>query len=245
MARLRYGSYSHAVNEASVQMAASTIDNEAGQPYAVRRTWTIGGRAEGDDTTAVVNAMALLEAAYSFNFSDLVLEDDSGNVLHALRNAGSLSGVRIIQPVSYPVGEGAELSTFRNYTIVAQADYPAIGAFGGGFNPLRAFSETLSFSGGGPRRAVIECANVPPQEQFINAFTAFRAIQSGSAVGMFAYPLIPAPLFPGKEEVAGQPTIGSPKLKNGIYIEWPVSWSYTFVSATPLVGLPNRWPSSG
>jgi hypothetical protein len=112
-------------------------------------------------------------------------------------------------------------------------------------NPLRSFNETLTFSGGGPRITVVECANVPPQPQVLNLFTAFRATQVGSAVGMFGYPPIPVPIFPAALEESGQPAFTSPSLKGGIYVDYGVSWSYRFISATPMAGLPNQWPASG
>lgn len=188
--------------------------------------------------TALMVAVRAMESAYSVWYRDLGLYDGS-TVLMSLPNRGSLTGVKIVRPPAIPRGEGAQLTTFLDYTITATADYPA----GSGTGLLRSFSETLAFSGGGPRRAVLECVNVPPQEQVLTAYTAYRATQTGQAVGMFAYPPVPAPLFPGKLEVALQPAFGSPKLRNGVYTDFPVSWSYSFVSATPLVGFPNRWPS--
>jgi hypothetical protein len=242
MAYLRYGNYTHSQNEASVRIDKQSIDNDAGQQYAVEHTWAIDGKVHGDTTAAVWLAYTVLEAAYSADYFDAVLLDDDGNVVHALPNAGSLTGVRVRKPPSYPVGEGAELSTFRTYSIVLSAQYPSAGAA----NPLRSFSETLSFAGGGIRRTVVEIADGPPQEQVLSLYTAQRLTQQGQAVGSFGYPLVPPPLFPGFEEEEsvppGNPQYGSPKLRNGLYVDWPVSWAYRFISGRPLVGLPNRWP---
>lgn len=240
---LQYGSYIHAENEVSITIDQQSVVNEAGQQYAVDKTWNIQGIIQAPTQALVIVAYTLLEAAYSRWYQNLTLLTDTGLVAHQLPNAGSLTGVRITKPPSYPKGEGAELSTFRTYSITATARYPAIGAT----NPLKSFHESLAMSGGGPRRAVVECANVRPQEQVIKAFTAFRAVQSGQAVGMFNYPIVPAPIFPGKEVEPsippGNPVPGSPRLLNGIHIDWPVSWHYEYISATPLVGLPNRWPA--
>lgn len=240
---LKYGSYQHADAEVTFTIGRDALENEAGQHYGDRHTWNIEGCLQAADTAAVVTAFRALEAAYSQWYRDLVFYDDSGAATHTLLNSGSTTGVKIIRPPSYTRGDGAELSTYRNYIITATADYPA----GTGANLLRSFTETLAFGGGGPERAVVECVNVPPQEQVLKLYTTYRASQRGSAVGMYSYPAIPAPLFPGKERVRsnppGDPQYGSPKLRNGIYVDWPVSWSYEFISATPLVGFPNRWPS--
>lgn len=241
--RLRYGSYTHSENEVEFTIGVEALENEAGGQYAVRKTWNIDGILHADSTAEVVTAFTAMERAYSVWYQDLVLIDDAGSTIHELRNSGSMTGVKITRPPSCPRGSGAELSTYRSYSITATADYPPSGVT----NPLRSFTETLSFQGGGPERTVVECVNVPPQEQLLKLFTACRAIQSGSAVGLFSYPLIPAPIFPGKERVRGNPPgnpqKGSPKYRNGQYVDWPISWSYEFISGTPLVGNPNQWPA--
>lgn len=240
---LQYGSYRHAENEAAYTILVNEIENESGQLYTLRHTWNITGQVHAADTAALLVQLRLLEAAYTVWGRDLAFFDDAGRVCHALPNAGSFTGVKITS-FGYPNGSGAQLSTFRDYAITATADYPA-GAGGG--SGLRAFQETLSFRGGGPERAVVEVVNGPPQEQLLKAYTTCSATQSGSAVGRFGYPVVPPPAFPGKERVAsvppGNPVYGSPKFVNGQYTDFPVSWSYEFVSGTPLVGLPNRWPA--
>jgi hypothetical protein len=239
---LSYGSYTHEEFECTVAIDSRSVPNDAGQPYLTQTTWTITGQIIAADAAGVVAKMAALEAAYSAWFRDAALTTAAGVVCHHLPNAGSYSGVRVVQPPSFPRGEGAQLSTFRDYAITLSADYPIAGQ-----NPLKAFQETLSFSGGGPQRAVLELLNGPPQEQVLKLFTAFRAVQAGSAVGAFGWPAVPPPLFPGKEEVRsvppGNPQRGSPKLVNGLYADFPVSWTYQFASGTPLVGSPNVWPA--
>ncbi|AWM35911.1 hypothetical protein GobsT_63560 [Gemmata obscuriglobus] len=235
---VRYGSYQHDDGECAVAVDQQALENDAGQYYARRVTWTISGQLQADTAAALAVKMVQLERAYAVWYRDLVLADGP-TVVWQLPNAGSTTGVKIVKPPSYPSGAGAQLTTFVDYSIVATADYPA----GGGENLLRSFTETLAFSGGGPRRTVVECANAPPQEQVLALYTAFRATQIGQAVGLTGYPTPPAPLWPGKLEVDGEPTLGSPRLRNGVYVDWPVSWAYRFVSATPLAGVPNRWPA--
>lgn len=239
--RLRYGSYTHADNSVTVSMDAQRLENDGGGAYLQRETWTVTGRLHGGDTADVKAKFEELERAYLRWGYDLTLETDAGVVVHRLLDGPSVTGTRVVKPPHYPDGTGAQLSTFRDYAIVVTADYPADAG-----NPLRSFSETVSFSGGGPRRAVVECTNATPQEQVLVAFTAFRATQTGTAVGLLAYPPVPPPLFPGKEEVAsvppGNPQKGSPQHANGRDFNFPISWTYSFVSGVPLIGEPNRWP---
>lgn len=239
---LRYGVYTHGADEVSLTVSKSALLGPTGQRYGQRITWAIDGRLIADDTAAVVTAKRQLESAYDRDGQDFTFTDSNGTVAHSMQSAGSLSGVVIDEPPSFPDGTGAQLSTYLDYRIVAHCDY----GFTAGENPLKSFTETLSFAGGGPRRAVVECTNALPQEQVLSLATAYRCTQSGAAVGLLAYPPIPGPIFPGKEEVAGSDrSFGSPRYVNGVYTDWPVSWSYLFISATPLIGRPNVWPAGG
>lgn len=240
MSILRYGSYSTPDSECTVVIDKEAVTNDAGQPYALRHTWNIEGQLQAADTPNLVAAINALEFAFAPWFFNLALTDSSGNILHALPSTGSLTGVRITKPPHYPKGDGAQLSTFRDFAITATADYPYIGAI----NPLKAFTETLRFSGGGPRATCVECVNALPQPQILALYTAFRATQVGSAVGMFGYPQVPAPIFPGALEEAGEPAYTSPRLQYGTYVDFGVSWSYRYVSPVPLIGLPSQWPAN-
>lgn len=237
---LQYGTFLSADSECTVVIDREAITNNAGQPYALRHTWNIEGQIQAADTPSVVAAMGALERAFAVWGFNLALLDSNGNVCHALPSVGSLTGVRITKPPSYPKGDGAQLSTFRDFTITATADYPYIGAI----NPLKNFTETLRFSGGGPRVTCVECVNIDPQPQVLTLLTAYRATQIGSAIGMFGYPPIPAPIFPGALEEAGEPAFTAPRLQYGTYVDFGVSWSYRFISPSPLIGLPNQWPAN-
>lgn len=243
---LKYGGYQHTDDTVTFTIDVSSNETDGGDLYESVHTWSIEGQIQGSDTADVVAKFRALEAAYAVWFQDLVFYDASGAATHRLLNDGSTSGVRIIKPPSYPRGDGAQLSTFRDFSIQAQAVYPASGDQG---NVLRSYNETLSFAGGGPERTVVECVNVRPQEQLLKLWTAATVRQAGSAVGLFAYPEIPPPLFPGKERIRsdppGNPQKGSPQKRGGKYVNYPISWSYEFVSGTPLYGDPNRWPGGG
>lgn len=236
--RLYYGSYAHAENDAAVSIQSQKVFNDAEQSIEVRHVWTITGQLHADNQADLRTAIALLESAYSVDYLDLTLLDNSGAVAHSLLNAGSTTGVRITQPPSYPKGDGAEYSTFRSYSIVAEATYN----YAAPVSSLVSFSETVSIRGGGPVYAVVETVEGPAERQKIRNFSACRATQSGQAVGRFDYPPVPAALFPDflKEDPVitrtGPDKVGPNTLQN-----YKVSWQYEFESPTQLFALPNVW----
>ncbi len=238
--QLLYGSYAHAENEATVSIQSSRVLNDAEQSIETRTVWSIQGQLHADSQAELITAIALLEAAYAVDYYDLVLLDNSGNVAHALRNAGSTTGVRITQPPSYPDGRGAEFSTYRTYTIVAEASYRIVPP--DGQSALVSFSETVSIRGGGPVYAMVETVEGPAERQRIRNFSACRATQSGQAVGLFDYPPVPAPLFP--DFLTEDPVIsrtGPDKTGPNTLENYKVSWEYQFASPSQLFALPNVW----
>ena len=253
--RLIYGSYQHDDGEVTVSISRQAKETDAGIPYALTHTWQIQGQIQGASTTEVRDKILALERAYTFWNRNLRLVASDGTVLHELPVAGSISGVRVIQPPSFPDGAGAQYTTYRDYTIIVQAEYPygpTLGIAGGflrgfaGGYLLKRFSETVSFSGGGPKRAIIETINTPPILQLVGAYTAYRATQSGIAVGYLGYPpvnVIAPPLWPRYLMESPKITRKSAVMQNGIPTDFEVTWSYEFASPVPLYGGPNQFPA--
>jgi hypothetical protein len=185
-----------------------------------------------------------MESAYGVNGRDLkLLNDDGSETAHKLISNQSRSGV-MIASLNYPVGEGAEYTTFRNYQIIAECDISIleivdmVGGRGRGRNQqggiTLSYNEVISSRGtGGPRIVVLETMSGPPVKQIVSSQTSVYKTQSGSATGVYGYPPVPPPMDPANEiadrRVIQQelPSTVSPNGKESIY---KVSWSYEFVS---------------
>src|SRR5262249_53494469 len=139
---LKYGPYTHAQNEPLVQIANRAIFSPRGYRQAVRETWRIVGVLHAASATALTAAIAGLRSAYNVNGLDLGLYLDDQTTLtdHALISGASLGGTRVTA-LDFPVGAGAEYSTFRSYSISVEADFPDASKH------LLHFSGTLSFRG--------------------------------------------------------------------------------------------------
>jgi hypothetical protein len=233
---LKYGAYRHDDNEVTVSISRSAIDSGNGRYIGVAHRWSITGQLLADTQAELATKVQLLESAYARWNRDLVLYGDGDRVLHALLNAGSTTGVRITDPVSYPDGTGAQWSTFRDYTIGATAEYPVTTGF-----VLRSFSEAISRSGGHPRIVALECVNGPADIQMVAQRTAYRVQQSGSATAFRGKPTPPPPYWPAFLESSTVTEI-APQFQNGELTDAGVQWSYSFVSAAPLLGAPASFP---
>lgn len=231
MLQLRYGSYAHDFGEVSVVIERST-EYAARGVYKRVETWSIEGRKVGSSASDLTTKLTAMEAAYAFNSRDVLLIDENGGqTVHRIASAATLGGVQVVQPPSYPDGSGAQYATFRDYTIVLRAEFLiTTGVIAG----VVEYQESVSLSGGGPVRVVLELDEGDPVEQIVRDRTAYQATQSGSLRSLIANPTPPKPLWPDK--LQGNPRIvrGTPDETNGVAVVFPLSWSYEFLSATPL-----------
>jgi len=238
---LKYGSYSHAINEGAITIARDSLVNDANVPYAVLERWRISGMLMPATQTiaGVTTAIQELEAAYVKHGQDLTLYQDDGTTAtaHQILTANTIGGTRVVRPPGFP--QEGEYTTFRSYEIEIEAEIPLSGG-----PSILLFEEFLAFSGGGPRDIFIELLNGPPQKQRVNNQTVFRATQSGRAVGYARYPAFPTPIWPQHwDEPAKQRNYGKPKISGAgasqSASEFPIDWTYQFHSAFATSGRPN------
>lgn len=232
----RYGGYTHDAGEVTLSSINRTTEFSArGQPKISKVTWNIQGILQADTNALLTAALRRLEAAYARQGGDAGLYNDDGSATaHILTSGNAIGGVRSLG-ISYPKGDSIEYVLQRTYSVTLEADYPFTST------GVIEFSETLSFTGTcGPRFIYLPVINGMPEKQIVQQKTTQRASQSGSAMGFSARPVPPAPLWP-KDEHEEQRTIGltAPKWLNGREIDYGVSWSYSFESASPLNGVPR------
>lgn len=236
---IKYGSYQHDVGECGViiSRAAEVTENDIFTGYTER--WDINGRLQGADAAAITTAIVALEAAYAVQGQSLSLyNDDNSLTAHSITATNSTGGARAVGPPSYPEGDGAEYTTFRNFTITLEAKKL--------LRNLRTieFQETLVEQGGGSRWAYQEPITGLPQRQQTNQFTTFKATQTGYAIGLFGPPAVPGPLFPYDEHTDQRQIVPEAPQRSGpygkpVYKYYRTSWTYIFESARPLLGTPN------
>lgn len=239
---LQYGNYQHAANEASVGITRQGVWSDAGILTGWREQWRISGFLQAADQESLTIAILALVQAYSIQGQDLGLYLDSGLLSsHYLLSAGTKAGTRVTEGPTFSQGEGAEYSTFRSYQITVEAESQIV------VPGMLAFYETLNFQGtGGPRFVHLEPLDGLPVKQITHLSSVCRVTQQGEAIGQSTWPAPSPPIWPeALQQDRVQITRKSPKrmgpIGQPIYTEFPVTWNYSFESATPLSGLPNLW----
>ena len=237
--QLKYGTYSFDANATMVAASIRTTWNKGGQPFSQVRGLSVQGWLTGDGQAALTLAENALRTALAVPFKDLVLYHDDGSQSSLLLlNAGSLTGVRVVQGPDFATTQGPEFATIRTFSFACEAEYPLSGTA----TLLLDFHETLSFSGGGPIYAMRRAINGPPQRQLVYPQSEYRCTQQGRATGYRAYPVPQGPMFPAALKEAGSFTRQSPRrMGPHSWQEYPVEWRYEFESVGPLVGVPAVW----
>ena len=237
---LRYGNYLHANNEVGFTITREAKRSQGGTFYAYQEKWACRGDLLNYSTQAAISgAIASLTAAYAVDGQDLVFLFDDGvtPTAHQLISANCNGGTRVTRPPSFPdtykSGE-YQPGYGRSYTFEVEGETPLTSG-----NVLLTFTESVSFKGnGGPIIVYQPVAQGQWIPQQTSEMSLFCATQSGSAVGLYQYPDIPAPIWPdaliNQEIDAG---LDSPRKWSRL--EWPVKWSYTYQSNGPLVGFPG------
>lgn len=249
----QYGSYKHDVGEVTLSNISQRVEfSENDAPETVTKTMTVDGTIIGS-VSEITNKIYGLEKAYSKQFKDAIMMLQDGSSVtatpHALWNGFAVGGVRVVG-FSYPDGSNSEYATKRRYQINLEAKYR--------LNPdgsimtripfglsqieekdakeLGSYTETLSFSGGGPTIVAHTTLSGPVIMQRVSNQTPYRATQSGSSTASTYYPKAPNPMWSNYYDQPASSVTTSASNK-----KFTTSWSYQFISDKPLNGRPRAY----
>lgn len=244
--QLRYGSYTHPVGEVEVIITSSAERSDRGLLLGLRERWTIRGFLQAADQDALTTAINSLKSAYSQDDQTLsLIYDTGGTTAHSVVPSNTMGGIKIISPVSFPVGKGAEYSTYRQYEVILEAIIVNSVTLSGTAR-TEEYDESIAYtSTGGPRFVYLNTLQGTPVKQFVNQQTTQGLVQQGRAVGRYAYPTPSQPIWPDAEHVdLRQISYEAPQRTGNIgsqFTQWAVSWSYVFESAQELSGMPTQY----
>lgn len=236
MLQLKYGSYTHDLEEASVVIDKDVDWNDEGVAETITETWNITGILQADSFAALTTAIAALEAAYLLPNKDLILTSSAGATAHKLR----FSDWDSIRPsgISYPVGNGGEYTTWRTYSTRVTAVKKPNANQGG--DRIVEYSETIEITGNGGPDWVFQpviSGNWPSAN--LTDRTPVFITQSGEAVGLDDY-IYGIPIFPANEIGKQRRTRrGTARKRKPVPSEFPSSWQYSYQFMGGVPSVPN------
>ena len=225
---LMYGSYKHEEGECIISIhKEAVVNNKSGKQYATRERWTINGRLHKSNPSLVDSAIRSLQNAYSVNDNDIGFYHANGVATsHIMKNSDSVSGIKVVSPPSFPIGNLGEFSSYRNYTIEVEGEF-----LFSDLGTVVSYEETVSYTGtGGMKWVSRETLNTYPVVQYIKPRTLIKVVQSGQAQGYKFYPVIPSPIWPEYEHLDQRSV--EYYTSNDKYHQRNVRWSYYFSFGT-------------
>lgn len=237
--QVQYGSYTHAEGEVAIARQLEPVRDQSGTLRATVHRYNLQGVLTADSESAMDTAVSNLIAAYVDGSDLALLFTVGGNTQLALASSDCIGGTRVTRPPEFPDMRGAGYTAYLPYAITVEGEIAASSS--ADTVGLLSYSETVQYSGGGPRYAHRETLQGAPIKQQVRRQTINRMTQSGEAVGYIGYPTPPPPLFAGALVESPQITLVSPRWRGGRgYTEYRVAWSYVFESASPLLAAPNK-----
>lgn len=236
--QVRYGNLYLQANSCKIGTTNRAVLTDGEQVWAYDVEVRVEGFIAGSGQSALTTLENALRRSLAVPGGDLILYQDSGAASAvALYNANTVNGTRVTAGPDFDGQYGAEYATQRKFSFAVTARQLATGQ-----NPLLAFSEEMSFSGGGPMFVHKRDLIGRPQKQMTWPATEYVAAQSGIAVGLFEYPKPAAARFPRDFKQSPNVTYMTPRRSGRTLIGYGVRWNYLFESVNPLVGLPTLWP---
>lgn len=240
---VKYGSYQHASNAASVLFEALPLRSRMrGRRYAIRYRMTVQGEllaCDGDLDTQIDD----LITAYSTDRQTLGLYHDNGTATRHLLDASHASlvdGPYVVRR-SWPRGTaGGEYASHHTYMVTMEAiyDFPESGD---ATSAIIEYTERIEYKGGGGPRWVGQYDQLGVwRSQTIVANTPVVTIQSGRSVGWGGYVSPIAAIAPGylqSERSWDRKT--SPRLGTANTKEYLWEWAYVMLVPTYLGTAPN------
>lgn len=209
---------------ATFTTAVDSVLNDNRQIYKTRERWTVQVRIHPDQSAvtpqqrqdSIVSKVATLEGAINTTgLNNLSLTTDSGS------EADIISGALLLSGPNFGGDQPGENALFRRVSMTFEREANGATSFAN-------YTETVSYFGGGPRKAIQEIRNGQPIEYQVSQATPFGAIQVGSAVNRIS-PYVPSPYWPDRiiNPESSSTTRGSRNVDG-----YPSSWNYSFASPT-------------
>jgi hypothetical protein len=236
---LQVGSLRRPNNEAVVTPSYQPIYDLTRKVEAMRIRWDVSGRVVNFPVATQAITSREIEAFYSAVTSPnprlQLLGDDGSPTPFVLDPSRLLNGPSLID-FSFPTSEAEVYVTGLSYRLTFEGTQYV----GRGDSDLIEFSEEVSGDPGGVTYVYVGGAYNLPERQVATQNKSYKYVQSGSAMGLLAYPLIPPPIWPFALMSEPRVVRSSPQNLGMVDTNYRISWEYNYEWHTRLFGVPNR-----
>lgn len=236
--QVKFGTYSFTAGACRLGIRTVAELDAKNQPYLYTNEIDVTGRLYGEGDDSLSNQERQLRVGLAQRGADFgILKRDGQSSASWWPNAQTVYGNIVVRGPDFGGTTASEYVLYREFSFTVR-NQVAIADIA---NAILEFKETVTYDGGEPEFKFKRAINAKPQKQLVWFLTEYRVTQSGRAVGYRDYPRPANFLFPGDRERSPRYTRESPDRDGNNFTRYPVTWEYSFASASPLVGLPTRW----
>lgn len=240
-------SYAHDSNEVGIRLQYRSIFDTFHRRMGDIQTWYVIGVKQATSQANLTTALANLEAAYTLDYGNITLKDNSGaDSRHTVVSSNTFSGVQVAH-FGYPSGSwsmnteyGSGNACKRTYQVILTAEIRT-----GAADALYAYREQIQQIGtGGKQYRHMGSLTGNPILQTLKQKTVIRYIQEGFVIGRGIQLSAPSPLALGTELVDRRVIrVTSPKdvRANGNAELYQTSYRYEFEHTLGSPMVPNTY----
>lgn len=243
----KYGNYSHLPGEVYPQrLEVRPLISEDGVRWATDYRMQVGGSFVNQvpelDAAGVNTKIDEVEQAYQNDYQDalFLFNDGTTQTQHRLFNNDpfNLSGNRVIN-FTWDNRFPTEFANTRSFSVTIGARYLT------NYWDILYFHETTTRIGdGGPMWRMYNTWAGDPEKEFITTQSKVTHVQSGIVIGLYDWPLPPAPYWPDEEMTwRRKVTQVSPRFHGDLSFlkgtHWGISYTYYFERIGPDPFRPN------
>lgn len=242
---VKWGAYAHGASDVQYAITKSKIRGQTGRSFIRVERWVITGNVRAANEAAMKTAEAALETAYASGGKDLTVfyNDGTTETVSKIVTANTINGTRVDKFDWIGGGpQGAMMQGVNRRTFRVEISAEFIDTEDSE-NIIFWQQSIVELATGGADFVVQRSLTGACQKQTTAAYTPYKAIQKGMAIGKSSYPSFPDPYWTGslKPEPFRREMVTPKRFGANANMEFPITWEYHFEDAGGLSVTPPLW----